>query len=278
MSFAGRRRLCRASAKARVGRPVHAPAAPGPSGPGRLARARAPKGGSGPRPRMAGTLLRNAPSARSSTSSPSRRLGAARYHLGWLRCSAPSMRALARPFAALRARSAACRWKASVPQAKPWVSVRWRDLCGAEERSESVAAPRSGAACSDSSRLLEHSERSERREFRDGPRVRAPEGILRAANGRRITSDAAYSPAVLPARSFAISSAAGSRHETADARRADLARRARHRLLRRLRRGVVDSPRFGGFVLEDLPRRPDDDARERLDAAHDAGLRAGTSA
>ena len=27
-----------------------------------------------------------------------------------------------------------CRWRASVVPAKPWVGVRWRDLCGAEER------------------------------------------------------------------------------------------------------------------------------------------------
>ena len=185
-----------------MGRPVRAPAGARPGGPGPL-RCSPSKCGSAPRPRMAGTTLARRAYARSSTSSPSRRLGGGAMPLGGLRCSAPSTRAPACPPAALpHRRGMPMEHLGRVPQSRGWV-------CG----GATYAAPRSGrsswpraqrASSSDSSRLFEHSERSERSEFRDGPRVRAPQGTLRAAKGCRITSAAAHPPAALLAQLSAV--------------------------------------------------------------------------
>ena len=118
---------------------------------------------------------------------------------------------------ALRARRARCcdaRRPTSRPHRAPptalrrsWCSTsmpRWcrqsrgrvcagSDICGAEERRARGRA-RQRASCSDSSRLFERSERSERSEFRDGPRDRAPQGTLRAAKGCRIRAPAHTRP------------------------------------------------------------------------------------
>jgi hypothetical protein len=65
-------------------------------------------------------------------------------------------------------------------------------LCGAEDRRARGRARAARAPTSDSRRLFEHSERSERREFRRGPRDRGPEGSRpagpTAAHERRRTS------------------------------------------------------------------------------------------
>jgi hypothetical protein len=58
-------------------------------------------------------------------------------------------------------------------QSRGWVCVG-SDICGTEERRARGRAL-GRASCSDSSRLFERSERSERSEFRDGPRDRAPQ-------------------------------------------------------------------------------------------------------
>ena len=137
-----------ARARLRVGRPVRATAGAsalraevpwrGSPARGRLSR-RSPSHRRGP------TLLRRrALHARSSTCSPSRRAWAARCP--WrLRCSAPTKRA--RP-----AHPQPCWHHGGMPMArsvvlaKPWVGVRWRDLCGAEERRAGEAARAVGDA------------------------------------------------------------------------------------------------------------------------------------
>ena len=70
-------------------------------------------------------------------------------------------------------------------------------LCGAEERRARGRARAARASTSDSRRLFEHSERSERSEFRRGPRERAPEGI------RSEAEDAAHERRRIPACGFA---------------------------------------------------------------------------
>jgi len=83
---------------------------------------------------MAGTLLTQRAYARSSNSTrPTRRLWAAGNP------RRPALLGACHSHQDLRTRSlagttVACRWNTSVVPAKPWVGVRWRDLCGAEER------------------------------------------------------------------------------------------------------------------------------------------------
>ena len=71
-------------------------------------------------------------------------------------------------------------------------------LRGAEERRARGRARAARASTSDSRRLFERSERSERSEFRRGPRDRAPEGILREAE------DAVHERRRTPGRGFAL--------------------------------------------------------------------------
>ena len=82
--------------------------------------------------------------------------------------------------------------------AKPWVGVRRQRHCAAL-RSAGLVAARAMRALrsSDSPRLFESSERSERSEFLGGPRVRAPEGIRSEAEG------AAHERRRTPTRGFA---------------------------------------------------------------------------
>jgi len=115
-----------------------------------------------------------------------------------LRCSAPSMRARACPPAA----SQSPWWHAigtprSCPQRRGWVCAG-SDICGAEEH-RTCGRARQRASSSDSSRLFERSERSERSEFRDGPRDRVPQGTRSEAKG------AAFERRRIPARGFACS-------------------------------------------------------------------------
>jgi hypothetical protein len=70
-------------------------------------------------------------------------------------------------------------------------------LCGAEERRAHGGARAARASTSDSRRLFEHSERSERSEFRRGPCDRAPQGI------RSEAEDAAHERRRRPGRGFA---------------------------------------------------------------------------
>ena len=81
--------------------------------------------------------------------------------------------------------------------AKPWVGVRRQRHEAALRNAGLVVARASALRPSDPSRLFERSERSERSEFRDGPRGRVPEGSrpagTTAASERRRT----------PARGFA---------------------------------------------------------------------------
>jgi len=70
-------------------------------------------------------------------------------------------------------------------------------LCGAEEHRARGRARAARASSSDSPRLFERSERSERSEFLGEPRDRAPEGIRSAAQ------DAAHERRRIPARGFA---------------------------------------------------------------------------
>jgi hypothetical protein len=70
-------------------------------------------------------------------------------------------------------------------------------LCGAEDRRAHGRARAARASTSDSRRLFEHSERSERSEFRRGPCDRGPEGIRSAAE------DAAHERRRIPGRGFA---------------------------------------------------------------------------
>jgi len=70
-------------------------------------------------------------------------------------------------------------------------------LCGAEERRAHGRARAARASSSDSRRLFEHSERSERSEFRRGPCDRAPEGI------RSEAEDAVHERRRIPGRGFA---------------------------------------------------------------------------
>jgi len=81
--------------------------------------------------------------------------------------------------------------------AKPWVGVRRQRHC-AVLRSAGLVAARAQRALrsSDSPRLFERSERSERSEFLGGPRDRAPEGI------RSEAEDAAHERRRIPARGF----------------------------------------------------------------------------
>ena len=72
-------------------------------------------------------------------------------------------------------------------------------LGGAEERTAHGAARAARASTSDSRRLFEHSERSERSEFRRGPCDRAPEG------SRPAGPTAAHERRRIPARGFARS-------------------------------------------------------------------------
>ena len=82
--------------------------------------------------------------------------------------------------------------------AKPWVGVRRQRHCAALRSAGLVAARALGALrSSDSPRLFERSERSERSEFLGGPRVRAPEGI------RSEAEDAVLERRRIPARGFA---------------------------------------------------------------------------
>src|SRR5262245_25189881 len=100
------------------------------------------EGGSAPRPRADATLLAQRRCARSSTCSPSRRARARR--------DAPQRAALlgadqARPGPPTRSLAGttdARHRHAEVVLAKPWVGVRWRDLCGAEERRVARVARR----------------------------------------------------------------------------------------------------------------------------------------
>jgi hypothetical protein len=120
-------------ARLRVGGPARAPADARPAGSGSL-RCSAPEGGSGPRPRTAGALLRNVPVL--GARHPRRRAALGR------RRDAPRGAALLGayhsrpdlPTRSLASTTVAYRRRASVAPAKPWVGVRWRDLCGAEER------------------------------------------------------------------------------------------------------------------------------------------------
>jgi hypothetical protein len=70
-------------------------------------------------------------------------------------------------------------------------------LCGAEHRRARGRARAARASTSDSRRLFEHSERSERREFRRGPCDRGAEGI------RSEAEDAVHERRRIPGRGFA---------------------------------------------------------------------------
>jgi hypothetical protein len=70
-------------------------------------------------------------------------------------------------------------------------------LCGAEDRRAHGRARAARASTSDSRRLFEHSERSERSEFRRGPCDRGPEGI------RSEAEDAVHERRRIPGRGFA---------------------------------------------------------------------------
>ena len=72
-------------------------------------------------------------------------------------------------------------------------------LCGAEHRRARGRARAARASTSDSRRLFEHSERSERSEFRRGPCDREPEG------SRPAGSTAAHERRRIPGRGFARS-------------------------------------------------------------------------
>src|SRR5688572_5370363 len=72
-------------------------------------------------------------------------------------------------------------------------------LCGAEERRARGRARAARASTSDSRRLFERSERSERSEFRRGPRDRAPQG------SRPAGQTAVHERRRIPARGFARS-------------------------------------------------------------------------
>src|SRR5687767_14913368 len=75
-------------------------------------------------------------------------------------------------------------------------------LCSAEERRARGRARTARASTSDSRRLFEHSERSERSEFRRGPCDRAPEG------SRPAGPTAVHERRRIPARGFARSNTA----------------------------------------------------------------------
>jgi hypothetical protein len=82
--------------------------------------------------------------------------------------------------------------------AKPWVGVRRQRHCAALRGAGLVDARAMRALrSSDSPRLFESSERSERSEFLGGPRVRAPEGI------RSEAESAAHERRRTPTRGFA---------------------------------------------------------------------------
>jgi hypothetical protein len=72
-------------------------------------------------------------------------------------------------------------------------------LCGAEDRRAHGRARAARASTSDSRRLFDHSERSERREFRRGPCDRGPEG------SRPAGPTAAHERRRIPGRGFARS-------------------------------------------------------------------------
>ena len=147
--------------------------------------------------------------ARSSTSLAVAPPCARRDAAGGLRCSAPSTRAPACPPAALRAPLVACGQQLGAARKAVGGCAVARLM---RRRGAQGSWPRAQrASCSDSSRLFERSERSERSEFRDGPRVRAPQGSPARSAGRRITSDAAHPPAALLTQS-------SSKHERAKTR------------------------------------------------------------
>jgi len=82
--------------------------------------------------------------------------------------------------------------------AKPWSGVRRQRHCAAPRNAGLVAARAQRALCSsDSARLFERSERSERSEFRDGPRDRVPQG------SRPAGPTAAHERRRMPGRGFA---------------------------------------------------------------------------
>jgi hypothetical protein len=83
-------------------------------------------------------------------------------------------------------------------------------LCGAEEHRARGRARAARASTSDSPRLFERSERSERSEFLGGPRVRAPQG------SRPEGSTAAHERRRMPARGFASLPSQNSRRATPD--------------------------------------------------------------
>ena len=119
-------------ARPQVGRPVRAPAGARPVGPGSL-RCSPTKGGSGPRPRAGSIDLRSllALGARH----PRRRAALGRRDAPWRAALLGAVHArTGLPTRGLAGTTVACRWNTSVVPAKSWVGVRWRDLCGAEER------------------------------------------------------------------------------------------------------------------------------------------------
>jgi len=75
-------------------------------------------------------------------------------------------------------------WWCSLPVLQPWLQRRVRAGCGAPLRRRGAQGswPRAQrASTTDSSRLFERRERSERSELSDGPRDRAPQGSRSAA-------------------------------------------------------------------------------------------------
>jgi len=82
--------------------------------------------------------------------------------------------------------------------AKPWSGVRRQRHCAAPRNAGLVAARAQRALrSSDSARLFECSERSERSEFRDGPRDRVPQG------SRHLGPTVAHERRRIPGRGFA---------------------------------------------------------------------------
>ena len=167
----------------------------GPAGRGAL-RCSRPEGGSAPRPRMAGTMLRIAPMLGARHARRRAALWRVAMPLGGLRCSAPSMRAPACPPAALRASPGGMpieRLGAIGKAVGGCAAARLMRRRGAQE-----SWPRAQrASSSDSSRLFEHSERSERQRVSRRATSPSTAGDPARSGGRRITSAAAYPPAAL---------------------------------------------------------------------------------
>ena len=191
-------------ARLRVGRSARASLAPRPFGPGSCA-ARDPR---------AAPPLGLALPARRCASSPMLDLDmlAVAPPLG-RRHDAPRVAPLlgavharlSLPTRSLAITTVVCRWRASVVPAKPWVGVRWRDLCGAEER-------RSRGRARSALRLLTRRDCSSAANavsvasFATGHESEHHRKSARSA-GRRITSDAAHPPAALPVLACAANKA-----------------------------------------------------------------------